>query len=300
MKIIIALIFTAMIFTNCQDFRSRKKQNREQYPPQKLFEGIQLQAAQKIFDEDNSGLENTINTNPQIINQLSEKKGYTLLLYATMLENIKGMEVLLQKGADPNIITPDLFNSPVSQAVGTNNYEMLNVLLKYKANLNPAIGVSPLSDAMLLGGEGTERKMIDYLLEHGADINHVSYDGGNIMENAARDDLKLAIYFLEKGGQPKIKGTELCPMARYIQFEEENQRKHNKTENLNEILAFKRQLSEKYNVQFPYKEDPIEVAKLYIRLYENMSEKDKKSLNFNDNYGEKQYKKNKELVDGQK
>lgn len=44
---------------------------------------------------------------------------------------------------------------------------MLNVLLKYKAKLNPAIGVSPLSDAMLLGGEGTERKMIDYLLEHG-------------------------------------------------------------------------------------------------------------------------------------
>ncbi|ASE60068.1 ankyrin repeat domain-containing protein [Chryseobacterium indologenes] len=167
-----------------------------------------------------------------------------------MLENIKGMEVLLQKGADPNIITPDLFSSPVSQAVGTNNYEMLNVLLKYKAKLNPAIGVSPLSDAMLLGGEGRERKMIDYLLEHGADINHVSYDGGNIMENAARDDLKLAIYFLEKGGQPKIKGTELCPMARYIQFEEENQRKHNKTENLNEILAFKKQLIEKYNVQF--------------------------------------------------
>ncbi|WP_027373796.1 ankyrin repeat domain-containing protein [Chryseobacterium sp. UNC8MFCol] len=94
-----------MILFSCSDFglRSHKKQNREQYPPQKLFEGIQLQAAQKIFDEDNSGLENMINTQPEIINQLSEKKGYTLFLYATMLENIKGMEVLLQKGADPNI-----------------------------------------------------------------------------------------------------------------------------------------------------------------------------------------------------
>ncbi|SUX53060.1 Uncharacterised protein [Chryseobacterium indologenes] len=68
------------------------------------------------------------------------------------------MEVLLQKGADPNIITPDLFSSPVSQAVGTNNYEMLNVLLKYKAKLNPAIGVSPLSDAMLWEAKAQKEK----------------------------------------------------------------------------------------------------------------------------------------------
>ena len=53
---------------------------------------------------------------------------------------------------------------------------------------------------MMLGTASTERKMIDFLLENEADINHNAYLGNNIMEAAARSDLATALYFLEKEG----------------------------------------------------------------------------------------------------
>lgn len=302
MKTIILILLSIMTLTNCSDsvFRSRKNANRKNLPPGKLFDGAQRQAAQNIFDENNVEFINTIKSHPEVINKLSEKenKGYTLLHYAALLENMKAMETLLQNGADPNIITPQ--GLPVRHAVALNHYDMLNMLLKYHATLNPAIGISPLSDAMMLGDENTERKMINYLLEHGADINNISYNGGNIMEDATRDDLDLASYFLEKGGQPTIKGTNLCPMADYIQYKEKQKNERNLPDSpyYQKLFGIKKQLIEKYNVTFPYEKDLVEEAKLRIKLYENLSPKDKISINFENNYGENRYQEDLAIVNG--
>ncbi|REC41991.1 ankyrin repeat domain-containing protein, partial [Chryseobacterium pennipullorum] len=51
-------------------------------------------------------------------------------------------------------------------------------------------------------------------------------------------------------------------------------------------------------VQFPYKKDLIEEAKLRIKLYENLSPKDKISINFNKNYGENLYLEDHKRVKG--
>lgn len=303
MKAIILILLSIMTLTNCSDsvLRSRKNINRRNLPPAKLFEGPQLKAAQSIFDEDHEELLHAIKAHPEVINQLSDKgedNGYTLLHYAALLENMKAMESLLQSGADPNIIMPQ--GLPVKHAVALNNYDMLNLLLKYHATLNPAVGVNPLSDAMVLGDENVERKMINYLLEHGADINNVSYNGGNIMEDATRDNLDLASYFLEKGGQPVIAGTHLSPMADYIQYKEKQKNERNLPDSpyYQKLSALKKQLIEKYNVQFPYKKDTVEEAKLRIKLYENLSPKDKISVNFKKNYGENRYQEDLTIVKG--
>jgi ankyrin repeat protein len=291
-----------MTLFSCQDTRSRKTQNKEQYPPQKLFEGDQLQAAQKIFDEDHSELENVLKDNPQIINQLSDTKGYTLLMYASIIENLPAMEILLKNGADPNLVVPNEgLGLPLSHAVALNNYEMARLLFKYKANPNPELGNSPLCSAMFLGNEQTERKMIDFLLEHGADINHTSYLGHNIMEEAARNmsQFRMALYLLEKGGNPKIKGTELSPMAKFIEYEKKKTAEHKnpKAAVYNENLAkIYKLLQEKYQITFPVKNDPKAEAKLRIDLYEKLSKKDKISLNFNKNYGENRYKEDQKLL----
>lgn len=292
-----------MALFSCQDTRSRKRQNKEQYPPQKLFKEAQLQAAQEIFDEDNQKLKNILKNHPDYINKMDEKTGYTLLMYSSIIENIPAMEMLLKMGADPNIIIPyqGLNDTPLSHAVATNNYEMLKLLLDYKASPNPAVGSSPLCDAMMLGEENTEKKMIDFLLENGADINHVSYLGDNIMEAATRSDLETAEYFLQKGGNPKISGTELSPMAEYIQWrEKERSKRQNPNQKFGKKLSnLKKILQEKYNITFPVKKDPKEEAELNMKLYENLSEKDKRSVNFNENYGEKRYQKDKILVSQQ-
>lgn len=296
-KLIILFVFI-FILISC-DMRSRKNQNREQYPPQKLFEGNQLEAAQKIFDENDSELEKLIKKNPELLNQMSEKTGYTLLMYASIIENLSAMEKLLDMGADPDIIIPYQGHTfPLNHAVATNNYDMLKLLFRYKANLNPDLGEHPLCKAMMLGGEKTERKMIDFLLENGAEINYISYLGDNIMEQAARSDLWTAEYFLNKGGNPKIAGTELSPMAEYITWEEKRYAKHNNPNERyhNQLVKIKKMLQEKHGIQFPVEKDTIAEAKLRIKLYENLSKKDKKSLNFNKNYGVNRFKKDQEIL----
>ncbi|WP_292008629.1 ankyrin repeat domain-containing protein, partial [Chryseobacterium sp.] len=302
MKSIILILFSIMTLLSCSDFslRSRKKENRSQYPPSEMFKGDGLLAAQKMFEGDLAGMEQIIKDKKLPLDQLQEKKGYTLLMYASIIEDLKAMRRLLELGADPNIVIPDEgFSTPLNHAVALNNYEMLELLFSYGANPNPALGDSPMISAMMLGGfKDTERKMIDYLLEHGANINNQSYDGSNIMKAAIRDDLDLANYLLEKGGTPFIPGTDLCPMAEYIEFEEAKQRKHQKTETpyFKKLLDIKKLLIEKYKVQFPVIKDTLAQTELRIKLYEKLDERDKTSVNFNDNYGERSYRKNLESV----
>jgi ankyrin repeat protein len=304
MKPIILIIFSIMTLFSCSDFnlRSRKNENRNQYPPSRMFAGDALSAAQKMFDGDLKGMEELIKEKHIDINKLQENTGYTLLMYASIIEDLKAMEKLLELGADPNIIVPhEGLESPLNHAVALNNYDMLQLLFKYKANPNPALGNSPLSDAMTLGGdESTEKKMIDYLLQNGADINNVSYSGSNIMESAARDDLDMAEYFLTKGGLPKIKGTNLCPIADYIQYKEKQKNDRNLPDSpyYEKLFRIKKQLSEKYNVAFPYKKDTLEEAKLRIKQYELLSSKDRLSVNFKNNYGENLYQEDLNRIKG--
>ncbi|MEB4763345.1 MULTISPECIES: ankyrin repeat domain-containing protein [Chryseobacterium] len=293
-----------MTIFSCSDFglRSRKKENRAEYPPAKMFKGDGLLAAQKMFDGDLSGMEQVIKEKKIDINTLQEETGYTLLMYASIIENLNAMEKLLELGADPNIIVPNEgLESPLNHAVALNNYEMLQLLFKYKANPNPELGHSPLSKAMLLGGtDTTEKKMIDYLLQNGADINNISFNGSNIMEDAIRDDLNTAEYFLSKGGQPKIKNTNLCPMANYIEYKENQKNEGNLPDSpyYQKLFGIKKQLIDKYKVTFPYRNDTIAEAKLRIQLYEKLNPKDKISVNFNKNYGESRYQDDLAIVKG--
>jgi hypothetical protein len=109
----------------------------------------------------------------------------------------------------------------------------------------------------------------------------------------------MALYLLEKGGNPKIKGTELSPMAKFIEYEKKKTAEHKnpKAAVYNENLAkIYKLLQEKYQITFPVKNDPKAEAKLRIDLYEKLSKKDKISLNFNKNYGENRYKEDQKLL----
>ncbi|ATA90521.1 hypothetical protein CGC58_01345 [Capnocytophaga stomatis] len=263
-----------------------------------MFRGEALSAAQKIFDGDIKGMEQEIKQKNINLNALDPEKGYTLLMYATIIEDMKAMRRLLELGADPNIISAD-YSTPLKYAAALDNYKMLDLLFEFKAHPNPKIGRSPLIDVLLMGGfERTKKKMVDYLLAHGADINNIPLSGDNTMEAVTRINLDMAFYFLEKGGQPIIEGTNLSPMARYIQSEEKWLKKNNKseTEYYKKLLSLKQLLIDKYGVQFPYEKDTLQEAKLRIKLYEALSPQDKISINFKYNAGENSYQEDLEFV----
>jgi ankyrin repeat protein len=63
--------------------------------------------------------------------------GATLLYFATERNNLDFVELLLEKGADPNINNIKEKNqSPLYNAIINNNYEMVKILLKYNADYN--------------------------------------------------------------------------------------------------------------------------------------------------------------------
>ncbi|CEN37337.1 conserved hypothetical protein [Capnocytophaga canimorsus] len=295
---VIFLILLGLIYSSDLGFRSRKYANRAQNPPAKVFSGEALSAAQKMFDGDIAGMEQEIKQKNVNLDQLDPEKGYTLLMYATIIEDIKAMRRLLELGANPNIISAD-YSTPLKHAVALNNYKMLDLLFEFKADPNPKVGNSPLVTALSLAGfKYVEKNMVDYLLAHGADINNISLSGHNIMKEVTLDNFDMALYFLEKGGQPIIEGTNLSPMASYIQSEEKWLKKNNKseTEYYKKLLSLKQLLIDKYGVQFPYEKDTLQEAKLRIKLYEELSPQDKISINFRYNYGENLYQKDLELI----
>ena len=274
--------------------RSRKSENRSQYPPAKMFEGKELAVAQAIYDGNIPEMEELIKNQHVDINHISRNGYYTFLMYACILEDQKAMEKLMQMGADPNLVSPSrgLNELPVNQAVALINYDMLNLLLKYKASLNPAIGNSPLVEAMRLGDEKTDRPMIDFLLQHGADINHESFQGHNIMAEAYENGTETIDYFLDKGGSPFVEGTNYSPMAKQVQFDLGNKMiKQNNKEGYIKILGYKSRLEKEYHIQFPYVEpSKIEMLKYSIKQYEDLSPRDKMVVNFRNHYGENKYR----------
>ena len=297
MKYILILILTSIIMSlgSCLDksIRSRKSQNRAQYPPEKLFQDQHLQAAKLIYEEKHQELKEYITSNKSLINELNSTKYYTLLQYATMVEDLDAMKILLDLGANPN--QPSnlfAFEYPLNHAVSLNNFEMLNLLLDNKASLNPTLGNSPLINAMMLGGNDTEKKMIDYLIKNGADVNHISYYGSNILEAAARDNLDITEYLLDLGANPKIKDTNLSPIAEYLTWK---QNEYNNINSKNEVYLTKLyhlilRLETDYQIKLPYSSNKKESTKLNIKLYENLSHLDKAYVNLNQ-YGEKKYQK---------
>ena len=294
MKYVFYLLIITILLFSCMGPRSRKSENRRQYPPAKMFEGKELAVAQAIYDGNISEMEQLIKTHPIDVNHISRNGYYTFLMYACILEDQEAMDKLMQMGADPNLACPTgRYDLPVNYAVALINYDMLKLLLKYKASLNHPLGWSPLVHAMMLGGyENTERQMLDFLLQHGADINYESFQGHNIMKESYEDHTETANYFLDKGGNPTIKGINYSPMAESMQFDLDNEVLKQRNPNFyNRLLQLKSRLEKEYHIQFPYIKPPkIEMLKYSIQQYEDLSPRDKMVVNFRDNYGENKYK----------
>ena len=79
---------------------------------------------------------------PKSIND-KNKNGDTLLFFAAHRNKLNFVKLLLENGADPNVCNHKCHNeSPLYQAVMNRNYEMVKVLIEYKANYNHRLTVN--------------------------------------------------------------------------------------------------------------------------------------------------------------
>lgn len=125
------------------------------------------------------------------------EEGYTALLWAIDKQNPLIVEVLLENGADANIVD-GWGESPLMYAAWKNNLPFVRSLIAHGADASyrkPADGRSALFNAM----HNKNLSMVEFLVSHGADPKIKDSDGRNLLMRAADSFLEGVKYCVNKG-----------------------------------------------------------------------------------------------------
>ncbi|XP_056150230.1 ankyrin repeat and SOCS box protein 2-like [Lampris incognitus] len=180
---------------------------------------------------------------PGMVNKVTDK-GQTALFLAVSRDQMSCVHILLEKGADPDIITKDretplykacerenaamvalLLNhgaavnahciqgwTALQEAVYRNNVEVCEMLVKAGAKLSPAniYGITPLFTAAQSGRVETLR----FLLKHGADVNSQAADGATALYEAVKNGHEEVVELLlsQRADANKPGKTGLLPL----------------------------------------------------------------------------------------
>ena len=280
----IAVLFI-VIFNLLSCMNTKQDNAKSTSVPEDFFEGKDLLMAKAIDAANISEIERLIksegfNANTRgshLKSKYSEKPSeYTYLGYAVLVGEIKAAEKLLELGADVNSVSIDKgIYTNIGMACTSKNKDMINLLLKYKVNLNPPLSSSPF-DALLIGD--TDRNLFDLLLTNGADVNHKEYIGGGGPLIAALyvEKVEYMNYFLDKGADPSQINYVGNSFAYMIQGELDEGSLVGQS--LKDYQKIKDRLVNEFHVKFPLKNEYRRGLEESIQRYESLSAEDKKLL----------------------
>lgn len=149
----------------------------------------------------------------------------TLLLWATLSENFRAAETLLNAGADPNKATR-WGMTPLIIASANRNDDLFNLLLmRYKADTNKIYGDSynetaltvALQEEKKLGEKRFERAKL--LIKHGADVNLDMGRGDTAVIRFSRQGYWRNVFWLLENGadyeaRDSVNATMTCSVRR--------------------------------------------------------------------------------------
>ena len=137
---------------------------------------LEMAIADAIYYGEKKLVRDYINTGRVDINRPG-KSGFTFLMYAVYIEQYDVAKVLLENGADPNILSIVThldgaveYLTPLSCVCENDWYPMkyIKLLVDNGANINDTITV-PFT--LCIAHSGNDSKKIRYLIEHGAKVN---------------------------------------------------------------------------------------------------------------------------------
>ena len=252
--------------------------------PEKYFDGKDLRMAEAIYKSDTKTIERLIKNEGYAVNTRGYRTRthnqdplrYTFLGYAVKIGEVKSAEKLLELGADPDLINDEgALWTNISLACSHRNKEMIALLVKYKENLNPPLSGSPIDK--LLSGE-VDKKLIEFLLANGADVNHPNYIMGNTAVQTAFDiyEYDIVNFLLDRGADPLQLDYHGNSLASSVQEQLDEGRVNLGITGGTQIL--KARLEREYGIEFPVNNNFAKGrAQSFVR-YENLAQADKDFL----------------------
>ncbi|MCP4970665.1 MAG: hypothetical protein GY932_08755 [Arcobacter sp.] len=142
------------------------------------------------------------------------KFNFSLLQFAASNQNIEGLKLLFKYGADANIISPNYFIPLVLSEILTYQFSdfsnEINILIENGANLNlktesyqkiicnsSSIIRAPITYART-------KKMIEFLVSKGAEIEQKSADGRTILDYISISKPKIKPWLIDNYNLPKV------------------------------------------------------------------------------------------------
>jgi ankyrin repeat protein len=117
-----------------------------------------------------------LNKTPELLNSFSSD-GFTSLGLASFFGHLSLVNLLLDKGANPNIASNNQYKvMPIHSACAISNFDIAKLLIKHGADINTKQmqGITPIHSAAHNG----QTKLAKLLIDNGADIN-AKMDNGN-------------------------------------------------------------------------------------------------------------------------
>jgi ankyrin repeat protein len=140
--------------------------------------------------------------------------GATPLLLTIWRNRLSGTRLLLERGADPNLVSPRPEHSqhdihtPVQAALGRRSTEYLKMLLEHGADPDSRVAIQAY-DMTALFASIRKRNNLDFtrlLIEHGADVNHQASNGDTpILDAVYGSNFPQALLLLKAGADPEVR-----------------------------------------------------------------------------------------------
>jgi ankyrin repeat protein len=139
------------------------------------------------------------------------REGMTPLFWALAKQNLDGFKVLLEAGADPNVVVslPEHFQEPkagaMEMAARLESTEYLRALLESGGNPNTIVNEEWQMPVLYRAIMSRRLNNVETLLEHGADINHQDKSGATpLMQSVTARQFEIALFLLRQGADPTI------------------------------------------------------------------------------------------------
>ena len=218
----------------------------------------EMAIADAIYYGEKKLVRDYINTGRVDINRPG-KAGFTFLMYAVYIEQYDVAKVLLENGADPNILSivthPDGAVerlTPLSCVCENNWYPIkyIKLLVENGANINDTI-TAPFIRCITYSIK--DQKKVRYLIEHGANINLVIGDFSPMQHAVLSGRLDLVDLLWDYGADPLYVGKKGTSLAIMLQDIVDN--KLGTLEYIDHAQAIMKRL-EKLGVKFPVTLNP--------------------------------------------